>query len=374
MADIADLAQKIAFYQAGGKDPGTDTLDKVNTGIGVVDKAIKDVLATKKAQYDNQKTLAETKKLQTENSPVTEVLGTPAVKSQILAAENAPIPAQDLISGRLDTRQAGIDAANKTAHSYQNTFGNATVGQTEDLAKADLAKAQAEYYRSGQKGGDKKYIDVKTRELFDAPGPNRILVPNSTAATIASGIPKEEALLGRQKEMERINVEPSTKIRYNELRSSLRIAENLEQQLRWAKQNNINLTGLLNSPISQFREYMGTLPKDQQEILTNIRRNFASFGRKMGGTAFTETEKGIFGPITPQLDLPVETNLNRIGSTIEELNGVISDEEQLSPGLKELYLGGGKPAAALTAQAHATPKPTPAHNGSLLNSLINRHK
>lgn len=60
MADLADLIQKLAYYQSGGKDKGQYTTDKLDTLSGSVNDAISNVLAVKKASLGNTKTQLET--------------------------------------------------------------------------------------------------------------------------------------------------------------------------------------------------------------------------------------------------------------------------------------------------------------------------
>lgn len=152
MADINDLAQKIAFYQAGGRDPGTDTLDKINTGAGIVDKTITDVLAIKKAKVDNEKTRAETVKLGNENTPYTEQYLTPSIKADLKLAENAPVPVQDLVSGKLNSRQQAIDEASNRALQGQAQYGNLTTGQVATKAAVNLKDTQADYLKNKSAG------------------------------------------------------------------------------------------------------------------------------------------------------------------------------------------------------------------------------
>lgn len=363
MADLAEMIQKLAFYQNGGQDPGTSNADHFNQGFGMVNNIVGSVLAQKKAMLENKKTQAEIPALQA----ATAKTGAEANK---LAIGNTPTSAYMKPVAPAGT--AGIGGAPVTApQAPEYDMSKMTPDQQETMTKSDLQRAQAEYYRSGQKGGDKVYYDTKLRKIVEAPGPNTVRVSSNTGATLGDQPNREAATTGRQIEMERLNVEPSVKLRYNEMRSGLRIATNLEAGLRWAKQNNVDITGILNSPISQFREYMGTLPKEQQEILTNLRRNFAAFGRKMGGTAFTDTEKAIFGPITPQMDLPLETNLNRIGSTIEELNGMLKDEEELTPGLNELFIDGGQHQPAHPqAKKHVTHPQSTAEKKAALKAKL----
>lgn len=322
MADLADMIQRLAYYQAGGKDPGTGTLDKLNTGVGIVDKTITDVLAIKKAKLEGQKNKLETAKLGSEKTK--------------LDLGNAP--ASNYLKPATPAGTAGTDGQPVvTPQAPEYDLNRMTPDQQDTFASADLKRAQTEYYRSGQKGGDKLWVNPAMREVSEVEKPGFYRVPSGTAATIAAGPAKEAAITGRQKEMERLNVEPTVKLRYNDLRTNLRLAQKLETGLTWAMQNKIDVTGLLNYPIARFKEFVGTLPKDRQAVLTDLRTNFARFARQMGGTAFTPTEKQIFAPIMPETTLPAETNLNRIMSNIEELTGRISDEEELTPGLRELF-------------------------------------
>ncbi len=142
MADLADLIQKLSFYQAGGKDPGTDTLDKINTSSDIIGNAINNVLAIKKANLDRQKIQGETTKLKNENTPYVEQYGTPSIKAGIAQAEAAPIPTEDLISGKLDTRQQAINSEHQRALDLQKKYGNLTTGQVATNAAAGLKEAQ----------------------------------------------------------------------------------------------------------------------------------------------------------------------------------------------------------------------------------------
>jgi len=337
MADLADMIQKLAFYESGGRDPGGYTLDKINAGAGIVDKTISDVLAIKKANLDRQKTTQEMSKLAQEaeslrrgNTPMSNYMTSQTVTTET-PVEGPPLP----------------DFKRPVNVSYRTVSGidrsKLTPEELDKLASEDLKRAQAEYYRSGQKGGNKLYVNLKTRDVSEIPQPGYVEVSANTGAVIGTGPAKEAAITGRQKEMERVNVEPSVKLRYNDFRRSLRLAHKLQEGFNYAIANNIDVTGLLNYPIAKFKEYVGTLPPERQRVLNDLRTNFALFGRQMGGTAFTPTEKQIFAPIMPEVLLPTETNLNRILSVIEELEGRIADEEETSPGLKELFgVSGGQ--------------------------------
>lgn len=82
MADLADLIQKLSFYQAGGKDPGTSNADQFNQGFDRVSSVISDVLAKKKAMLENQK-------LQNAEAPIGNAFGVPNAKDQ--ASQNQAI-------------------------------------------------------------------------------------------------------------------------------------------------------------------------------------------------------------------------------------------------------------------------------------------
>ena len=105
MADITDLAQQLAYYQAGGGRPKPmDEFNSAFKSVGDVgDKylsVINDVLKNKKLELENTK-------LKTENAPYVEQYGNPSIRADLRLAETTPVPPQDLMSGRLDSRQGG---------------------------------------------------------------------------------------------------------------------------------------------------------------------------------------------------------------------------------------------------------------------------
>lgn len=144
MADtgLADLVRQIAFYQGGGQAPGTRDVDKISNIFGDVSDlgnqmttTVKNVLENKKRNIEMQKMAAEKTKLDIENTPAVDALGTPIIKGQLNAAQAAPIPPEDLISGKLDTYQKGIDSATDQAKGLQNELGGLTLGQAKTLSE-----------------------------------------------------------------------------------------------------------------------------------------------------------------------------------------------------------------------------------------------
>lgn len=140
MADLSDMLQKLAFYQNGGQDPGTTNADQFNQGYGMVHSVINDVLAIKKAKVDEAKTKSdmaktgqETAALQNQNAEFSPAK--PAIPSQIL---NAPPPGAEGPSGPTLPGSPAVPA-----QSYK---------QADTASGVNLRNAQAEYYRSGQKG------------------------------------------------------------------------------------------------------------------------------------------------------------------------------------------------------------------------------
>ena len=83
MADLADLIQKLSYYQAGGNDPGQSTLEKVDKGLGIVDNTIADVLAIKKANLSNKATQLDISGKEYEQSPEIKDLGQRKTESEI---------------------------------------------------------------------------------------------------------------------------------------------------------------------------------------------------------------------------------------------------------------------------------------------------
>ncbi len=152
-----DLLQQLGYYGAGGKDPGQRDIDKINQLSGTIDKGLMDYLSIRKAKDDRLKAELERQKLQQENTPLVNIVGgqthtqTQANVNQVM---KQPIPAQDLISGRLDTTQQGLEDIGRSVKQGQdiyNKYGTANVEQAQKIAatrfydpKTALTEAQTE--------------------------------------------------------------------------------------------------------------------------------------------------------------------------------------------------------------------------------------
>ncbi|OGW08454.1 MAG: hypothetical protein A2W75_04015 [Nitrospinae bacterium RIFCSPLOWO2_12_39_15] len=141
----------------------------------------------------------------------------------------------------------------------------------------------------------------------------------------------------RKKTGDRYTVPPKIESQYADLINQTKLANNIESGLNLAIKKRINVTGLFSSPYNKFREIIGTLPKEEQDILTTLRLGFADFVRERGGTAFTPTEKEVFGPIMPEEDKDEKTNINRIRKMIDILQDKKDNFESSYLGLTETY-------------------------------------
>ena len=130
-------------------------------------------------------------------------------------------------------------------------------------------------------------------------------------------------------------IPPKIKMDYQALDNNLNLANNIKSGLEHAINTGLDVTGILASPVNKFKEVIGTLPPEEQQIITDLRLNFADFVRERGGTAFTETEKMVFGPIMPEMNKDEKTNLNRINRMIDILNDKKSGFQSQFQGLGE---------------------------------------
>lgn len=142
MADLADLAQQIAYYQAGGKPQGGRDIDKANNILGTVNKGITDYQGIIKNALEAKKLKLENQQKANSLKPITETLVTPQVNSQLSQAQNAPIPVEDLVSGHLDTMQSGIDKAHQTALAGQAKYGAMTPDEYAKISASGLRDLQ----------------------------------------------------------------------------------------------------------------------------------------------------------------------------------------------------------------------------------------
>lgn len=138
ISTLSELLRQVAYGQGGGfEEPTTDKLNRMFAGIrqsgldiaAMKNQAVERALKKKQMQLAENKDTRETAETVSKLTPITESLITPRVRAKIGEAESAPIPPEDLISGRLDTRQRGIDEAQRIAISGQKKYGTMTPEQ-----------------------------------------------------------------------------------------------------------------------------------------------------------------------------------------------------------------------------------------------------
>ena len=81
--------------------------------------------------------------------------------------------------------------------------------------------------------------------------------------------------------------------------------------------------------------------------------------RERGGTAFTATEKEVFGPIMPELNKDEKTNLNRINRMLEIMEGKRSSFLDQFPGMI-----GNNQQKSSQKEAQSTPQVGQTFNGA----------
>ena len=137
-----DLLTRLAYLQAGGRDPGQIDIDKINSifgGVSNVGKSLMDY-ATTKAALD--KAELERRKLEQETMPAYRAVGGTSpqeTKLNLQGVMKSPIPAEDLISGQLASTQRGIEQEAEKARLGQDIYskyGPATIGQAKDIETA----------------------------------------------------------------------------------------------------------------------------------------------------------------------------------------------------------------------------------------------
>lgn len=153
MADMNDLAQQIAFYQAGGgRKPPMDEFNSAFKSVGGIGEQylgiINDVLKNKQLELQNQK-------LTQGNRQVADVVGTPLVKETLAASqEDVTQPTrfglgvdptgktvgfkdwEEFQNSIMSQRQGGIDKATDIAKASQRQFGDMTMDQYGTYAQA----------------------------------------------------------------------------------------------------------------------------------------------------------------------------------------------------------------------------------------------
>jgi hypothetical protein len=150
-----DLLTRLAYLQAGGRDQGQRDIDKINQTFGGVNQISKTIMDYVAANEALKKNALERKKLEQETTPVSSYGygDTPfQTKQRLEKVYEQPIPVSELISGKLETRQKGIDEA-----AQQARVGQAPVGLAKDVAMTDyytpktrLAELQAGKLESKQ--------------------------------------------------------------------------------------------------------------------------------------------------------------------------------------------------------------------------------
>ena len=152
---------------------------------------------------------------------------------------------------------------------------------------------------------------------------------------------KRQADQDRKDEAKRLFVSPKTNADFRNLNDQIKLASDIKIGLEYAINNGLNVSGILTAPMNKIRETFGKLPKEEQDIITDLRLNFADFVRERGGTAFTETEKEVFGPIMPELNKDEKTNLNRIGKMLTRLEEKRTNFTEQFPGVQKQGGDGG---------------------------------
>lgn len=123
------LLQRLAYLQAGGKDTGQSTLDKINAISGTVEKGLSDYLTIKKFKDERDKAELERQKLIQENTPLVNVAGGdfPEQTAQRTAQTfKQPLSVQDLTQGKL---VSGVNPATKKPY---DTYMNPATGESSN--------------------------------------------------------------------------------------------------------------------------------------------------------------------------------------------------------------------------------------------------
>lgn len=272
MANIGLLAELLRNNAAGY---GESTVDKLNRMFGTIGTAGTDLTQTGKNYQDIQESILKQQaakeaiaKAQREQkiipSTQTDAL-TPEIQSDLSNAQQADIPAQDLISGNLNNRQMAIDAAKQKILGMQATNPGRTRGEMDTDAGIKLKEAQTNYYNSGQKGGDKMWVNPETGEISntdpiitDPLKVGFVKVPNSTAANIRAAVLKGDVTFAKQLAM---------------LQAQSDIGE--------AKENRVKFKDDLDK-INNVIQLTGTLDKVLDKIPAGIQGGFESVISKSG--------------------------------------------------------------------------------------------
>lgn len=377
---LADLIQKLAYYQGGGSDESD--LDKINKIFATAKEGGTTVLALKKAIGDIEKNKLEAAKIKGESvTPVGQFPGMGNVPSQAEQdAENKANREKFEASRNLQKQQYDADLKRMAAEFFK---GSGPAGTTTGQLAADNpfvepqppeeVRVREEFFKKYPTMNPDISLDqnVKLGKLTGQVwvNPNNVsdisfeprtgwisAKPGQALSAIASTerqersedfrlktIQIQEELRQSYEERQLIRQElKEVRPQYNSLDASISKGEILAKDLKTAIANRWNVTGLLSVSINTFKEVIGTMPAEQQALLTRLRLNFADFVRERGGTAFTETEKQNFAPIMPEENKDETTNLNRIVTLIDFYKDRKNQLASNYPGLSAIEQRGNK--------------------------------
>lgn len=370
-----DLLTRLAYLQAGGRDPGQRDIDKINSifgGVSNVGKTIMDYLATdealKKSKLEREKAQQEIEANRLSLTPIYKTAGLPSKEEEL--AKQRQIESKNLqLQKSKEAVYGGLQGIpeNLTEEEFRGTTGYGRpeyekfkqepqrfVSEREQFAKSrniapeilDMPVSKAKEYGSII-GTGKVWVNPSNPSQFsETPIAGWYEAKQSQGLAAAAQFAKQEKQQTfaekqqkRAQEFETIQMQMREKMReeadarllgrqelqqirpsYNDLNNQLILGDKVKKGLEYAIQNGVNVTGLLSTPINKVKEVLGMMPEDQQKILTDLRLNFADFVRARGGTAFTETEKQVFAPIVPEEKVDEETNLYRINRMMDILN------------------------------------------------------
>lgn len=106
-----------------------------------------ELVKQEKNKAELAKLQAEVQGKQADNSSYMDTFSAPQTKAILGQTFNAPVPLSDMISGKLDNVQSGIDTAKNQVLADQTQYGNGTVGQVKEKQYGDyLAGKEKEFF------------------------------------------------------------------------------------------------------------------------------------------------------------------------------------------------------------------------------------
>jgi hypothetical protein len=269
-----DLLTRLAYLQAGGRDPGQRDIDKLNQtfqAIGNTGKTIMDYVTTdaalKKAELERQK-------LQQENTPLVNIVGgqTPVqTQANVNQVMKQPIPAQDLISGRLDTTQQGLENIGRSVKQGQDIYdkyGTANAEQAQKIAatryyepKTALTEAQTKKALQGKEikqfnasdltnAAQRIYMQVPGRTIDDSMSKEEFLENEKYArALISGGVGQKEENIILSKIMDELPKLESAAL------SSKNAYSSINQALGLIKEGVTGKAGQAKAILAQYQDF-----------------------------------------------------------------------------------------------------------------------